>query len=97
MTKEELFQIVSGKREAWPEGMEWENIGLGIQCFVIDGGVSTETAILLFEASYHRALVRDCGDVLVEKERTGYTVQVCDVAYWGESLIEAYANAMGGE
>lgn len=94
MTDTELFEIVKGHLGAWPEGMTWQHIGLGIECFVIDGGVSTETSVMLFEASFHRALHKNTYSVLTEIAYEYARVTVQHHTFEAPSLIEAYAKAL---
>lgn len=94
MTDTELFEIVKGHREAWPEGMTWQHIGLGIECFVIDGGISTETCVLAFEASFHRSILKYTYCMRVEDHKDQIYVIVKHHQFEAPTLIEAYARAL---
>ena len=108
MTDTELFEIVKGHREAWPEVFETlarpsggmffvrnDEPPIG-RVYVDDDEPVADDVMMLFEAAFHRALLK-LGYVFTENSVTGeYCVQACDFDFTGGSLIEAYANALRG-
>jgi len=48
---------------------------------------------MLFEAAFHRALLKHC-DVYTDRTDGGYMVQIGNHDFTGGSLIEAYAKAL---
>lgn len=94
MTDTELFEIVKGHREAWPEDVTHHTVGEQAYLWTDDKFCSGPTSLLLaFEASFHRALLA-CGDVYTHHIGGTYTVQTGDHDFTGGSLIEAYAKAL---
>ena len=103
MTDTELFEIVKGHREAWPEMVEpWSTFELsfarGQWNLITDYGqnitcVYLSQAVLMFEASFYRALIART-NVSVDKWPDGYIVRVQSHSFESPSLIEAYAAAL---
>jgi hypothetical protein len=98
MTDTELYEIVKGHREAWPEGLMYDaNAIWGEWVWYQDGpsrhGVLHDTARLALEASFHRALLAKT-DVYATPSHGGYTVQVRDLDFEAPTLIEAYAMVL---
>ena len=92
MTDTELFELVKGHREAWPEDVRLDIRESGEPYFVLWGS-SFPYAELAFEASFHRALMQR-GDVYTHHLMGTYTVQIGDHDFDAPSLIEAYAAAL---
>ena len=92
MTDTELFEIVNGHREAWPEDVDVEWWPSGDVDFVRLGS-RVQFPDIVFEAAFHRALIAR-GDVYTHHLNGTYTVQTGDHDFTGGSLIEAYAAAL---
>lgn len=103
MTDTELYQIVKDHREAWPEHYVYDE---WFSCFALRGTlevcghgdtrqkqVDTKTAVLAFEASFHRAILART-NVSVDKWPDGFIVRVQSHSFDSPRLIEAYANAL---
>ena len=95
MTDTELFEIVKGHREAWPERVTHHIVGNYSYLWNDDelDSERSQTIKMLFEASFHRALMQR-GDVYTHHLNGTYTVQTGDHDFTGGSLIEAYAAAL---
>lgn len=92
MTDTELFEIVKGHREAWPDEFVVRQWPSGQITFMLWGSPFAYTE-LAFEATFHRALL-ERGDVYTHHIGGTYTVQTGDHDFTGGSLIEAYAKAL---
>ena len=105
MTDTELFEIVKGHREAWPDVYEPLILESGLvlivrndeppigRVYVDEADDADDCTVLMFEASFHRALIAR-GDVYTHHLMGTYTVQIGDHDFTGGSLIEAYAKAL---
>ena len=95
MTDTELYEIVKGHREAWPEDVRMDTRESGEPYFVL-WGASFPYAELMFEASFHRMLLANTDYVFATRHDDGkrYTVQICDTDFEAASLIEAYVMAL---
>lgn len=100
MTDTELYQIVKDHREAWPEMVEptmsdgdIRIIATGTVMVDDDDTVSEET-LLMFEASFHRAMLKRTASVRVESWPECFRVIVQHHEFEAPTLIEAYAKAL---
>jgi hypothetical protein len=96
MTDTELYEIVKGHREAWPH-----DVGYSALTYSFEYATETthimfelEHSVLMFEASFHRALLANTDYVYVVKDTERYSVQICDTDFEAATLIEAYAKAL---
>lgn len=106
MTDTELFEIVKGHREAWPEVYETLTLESGRvlivrndeppigRVYVDDEDDSDDCTVLMFEASFHRALLKRTASVRVESWLECFRVIVQHHEFEAKTLIEAYAAAL---
>lgn len=93
MTDWELYEIVKDHKEAWPEDARFSTNGEGVPHFVMWDSAMPE-AELMFEASFHRALLKQTYSVRVEQWRDWHKVIVKHEEFDAPTLIEAYAKAL---
>jgi hypothetical protein len=105
MTDTELFEIVKGHREAWPDVYEPLILESGLvlivrndeppigRVYVDEADDADDCTVLMFEASFHRALIART-NVSVDKWPDGYIVRVQSHSFESPRLIEAYAAAL---
>ena len=95
MTDTELYEIVKGHREAWPEHVGYSHATYSFECATETTHImfEIEHAVLMFEASFHRELLKRTA-VRVESWPEGFIVRLQSQALYSPHLIEAYAKAM---
>jgi len=106
MTDTELFEIVKGHREAWPEVFDTLTLPSGRvflvrmdeppigRVYVDEPCNINDDEVMMFEASFHRALLKQTYSVRVEQWRDWYKVIVKHEEFDAPTLIEAYAKAL---
>lgn len=87
MTDTELFEIVKGHREAWPER--------AVMMLRKDDNQVGDETMLMFEAAFHRELLKlGIVTTYITPKMGTHMVTVKDSTFEGATLIEAYAMAM---
>lgn len=93
MTDWELYQIVKDHKDAWPKDARFSTNGEGMPHFVIWDAELPE-AELVFEASFHRAILKHTYCMRVEDHKEQIYVIVKHHQFEAPTLIEAYAKAL---
>lgn len=89
MNSEQFYEIVVRHRDAWPSKVQM--VGKLWVCDTLP--MPIENAMLMFEASFHRAILART-NVSVDKWPDGYIVRVQSHSFDSPRLIEAYAKAL---
>lgn len=86
MTDTELYEIVKGHREAWPE-----DVALTLRK---DERPVSNATMLMFEAAFHRELVKLGSVETYTTKMLTHIVTVRNSTFEGATLIEAYVEAL---
>jgi len=90
MNSEQFHEIVNQHTDAWPAKVEM--VGKLWVCDTLP--MPMDNVMLMFEASFHRALLKQTYSVRVEQWRDWHKVIVKHEEFDAPTLIEAYAKAL---